>query len=145
MAKSEHLAAPELLTAPTRFVSPLARVRERLLSFFIWSAEMRSAVKTSHDLLDLYWTVATDHPNLEGRELYWQILRIRAGGDPRKADTALLEAEQSFASWPVSRALTFRDVVNYLAVSDLLAAHPGKAWTHNDLRRAVETRIPHDL
>jgi hypothetical protein len=125
------------------FGNLLARLRDQLISHFI-PAEIRNAAKTSVELLRLYHTVAAGHPDLTGDELYRQILRVRANGDSLAADTALKEAEESFAMWPVPRALRFRDVVNYVVVSDI-AAQSGKRWTHYDLRRAVAARIPDNL
>lgn len=131
--------------APLRSVSRHFSALARWLSFFTQSTETRNAGATCLQLLDLYWAVAAQHPDLKGRELYRQILRVHAGGDERAADRALGEAEQSFASWPAPRELAFRDVVNYLALSDFLVAHPEEHWTHSDLRRAVAARIPRDL
>src|SRR2546430_12945188 len=36
---------------------------------------------------------------------------------------SLDEAEESYATWPILRALTFCDVVHFIAVSEFLASH----------------------
>ena len=69
----------------------------------------------------------------------------RTGNDTVTADAILRIAEESFATWPVSRDLNFRDVVHYLAVSEFLASHPDSRWVHTDMRRIVQSSIPHEL
>ena len=156
MPKPVHPAAPDraapaqalnadLGAAPTRSARLHIGVLARCLLFLTPSTEIRSAAKTSLQLLDLYWAVAAMRPELKGRELYLQILQVHAGGDEQAAEKALGEAEQSFASWPAPRPLIFRDVVNYLALSDFLVRHPGEHWTHGDLRRVVAMRIPREM
>jgi len=114
--------------------SPLAAWRER-----------HFATVCCRDLLKLYHTVAAQRPNLARTDLYRQIVVERTDSDNTAADTILRLAEESFASWPVSRELNFRDVVHYLAVSEFLDTHKGSRWVHADMRRIVNSAIPHDL
>jgi transposase len=108
--------------------------------------EKHHAAKTSRELLKLYGKVAAAHPGLGRHELYRQILMARLGGTLAAADAVLARATESFATWPVERALTFRDVVHYLAVSDYLATNAVAAdWTRENLGRVVASRVPEHL
>jgi len=115
-----------------------------LASLFAWR-EKRYAVRTCSDLLKLHRIVAARHPGLNGPALYREVVAAHNGGDLVQADVILDGAEQSFANWPVQRALKFADVVHYLAASEFLAASGGGRWIHADMRRIVAARIPHEL
>ena len=108
--------------------------------------EKRYAAKTSRELLSLYERIAKSRPGLSKDELYRQVVMARLGGTRAAADAVLARATESFATWPVERALTFRDVVHYLAVSDYLATNAEAAdWTRENLGRVVSSLIPDHL
>ncbi len=108
--------------------------------------EKHHAAKTSRELLKLYAKVAAARPGLGKQELYRHIVMARQGGTLAAADAILVRAEESFATWPVERALTFRDVVHYLAVSDYLATNAQAAdWTRENLGRVVASLVPDHL
>jgi transposase-like protein len=108
--------------------------------------EKHHAAKTSRELLKLYEKVAAARPSLGKQELYRHIVMARLGGTLAAADAVLARATESFATWPVERALTFRDVVHYLAVSDYLATNAEAAdWTRENLGRVVASLVPEHL
>jgi transposase len=118
-------------------------VRRLLRPLFVGLRERRHAAKTSRELLKLYREVAAARPGLKKQELYRSIVMARAGGAAAAADEVLVRAAESFATWPVERALKFRDVVHYLAVSDYLASNDdGAAWTRENLGRVVALLVP---
>jgi transposase-like protein len=133
--------------------APLARVpraptrtRKLLAPLFAGWREKHYAARISRELLELHRRVAAAHPRLTKHELYREIVMARLGGTMAAADAALDRAAESFASWPVERPLTFRDVVHYLAVSDYLAANGDIAeWTQENLGRVVASVVPEDL
>jgi hypothetical protein len=43
------------------------------------------------------------------------------------------------------RALIFRDVVHFLAVSEFLTSHGDTQWIHENMAREVQSQIPHTL
>jgi transposase len=153
--KSEHeTQAPHGGTrSKTIAPAPLAgaartptRTRKLLAPFFAGWREKHYAARISRELLELHRTVAAAHPRLTKHELYRQIVMARVGGTLAAADAALDRAADSFASWPVERPLTFRDVVHYLAVSDYLAANGDVAeWTRENLGKVVSSIVPDDL
>jgi hypothetical protein len=140
---TEHVTA---VPTPPRDRRPPSRVRKLLAPLFLGRREKQHAAKTSRELLDLYRTVAAANPRLGKQELYRRIVMARLGGTVAAADAVLARAEQSFATWPVERALTFRDVVHYMAVSDYVATNEDAAdWTRENLGRVVEKLVPESL
>ena len=85
------------------------------------------------------------NPGLTGTDLYRQILVVRLGGDTMAAEAVLKLATDSYAKWPLDRALSFRDVVHYLAFTDCLAADDSVHWTSENLGNHVAKWIPGDL
>ena len=123
-----------------------AWARRFLAPLLVGWRERHQAAKTSRELLKLYRTVAATHPGLKGPDLYRRIVVARLGGSLADADALLAHAAESFASWPVERALTFQDVVHYLAVLDYLASNRDIAkWTRENLGRVVASFVPDRL
>jgi len=122
------------------------RTRRLLAPLFAGWREKHFAARIGRELLELHRKVAAAHPRLTKHELYREIVMARLGATPAAAEAALTRAAESFASWPVERPLTFRDVVHYLAVSDYLATNNDIAeWTQENLGRVVASVVPDDL
>jgi hypothetical protein len=117
---------------------------DRLLNLFPWR-ERRFARRVSRELLKLYRTVAAGHPGLKGRDLYRKIVALRLHGDPASAEALIDQAEESFAAWPVARAVKFCDVVHFIVVSEFLASRGSSPWIHVNIGSEVASQIPHDL
>ncbi len=49
-----------------------------------------------------------------------QVVERRICADPRAASKIMRLVKEGFAQWPTERPLNFRDVVQYLAVTDCL-------------------------
>jgi len=118
--------------------------RELLAGLLPWR-EQRFARCVSRELLELYRTVSGRHARLRGRDLYREIVIAHKQADPDSADALLDQAEESYASWPTPRALTFCDVVHFIAVSEFLASHGETPWIQADMRREVQSLIPRNL
>ena len=138
-------SAPREAGAPTGALSG-ARWRDFVAGLLPW-AEQRFARRVSNELLELYRTVSAKDARLRGRDLYRAIVMAHERDDPKSADALLDRTEESYATWPTRRAVKFRDVVHYIAVSEFLAshAHGDALWIKTDMRREVESRIPHNL
>ena len=95
-------------------------------------------------MLALHRKLSTSYPELKGPSLYRRVVAARIGDD-LAAEAVLQHAQQSFAIWPVERALTFRDVVHYLAVSEFTAKHVGARWVVADMKHIVDAMIPQHL
>ncbi len=116
---------------------------EMLASLYSWR-ESRYASQTSRELLKLFWIVAASHPGVTRRQIYRKVVMARTGANAEDAEALLVRAEQSFTMWPSDRALTFSDVVHYLAVSEFLA-FDGRVGTRINMGRLVAGRIPQEL
>lgn len=107
--------------------------------------ERRFAAQCARDMLKLHHSLSSRYPELKGQSLYRRVVAARLNDDDLAAEAVLQHAEQSFAIWPVERALNFRDVVHYLAVSQFMAKHHGARWVYADMRRIVDALIPQHL
>ena len=117
----------------------------RFFSFFTAWSERRFAAEYCRQLMCVQQAVAANHPDLAGMDLYRLVVAAHIGCDPGSTETLLDRAQESYALWPVPRALTFRDVVHYLAVSGYWALHHGKRWICSDVRRVIDSSIPRHL
>ncbi len=107
--------------------------------------ERRFARRVGRELLKLYRSTVAANPGLRGRELYRRIVIARLHTDQGSAETLIDQAEDSFAAWPVRRAVNFCDVVHFIAVSEFLAAHGDSPWIHANVRQEIASQIPPDL
>ncbi len=107
--------------------------------------ERRFASRVCREMLRLHAETVSRHPGLLGLPLYRCIVAARHGGSNLLADAILERAGQSFADWPTSRPLNFRDVVHYVAVLEFVAANRSAHCIHADLKRLVSKSIPHAL
>lgn len=120
---------------PDRLIGPL----------LVGWRERHHATRVSKEMLRLYASIAATHPGLAKIEIYRQVVAARTLRPLSAADEVLSHAEESFATWPVPRNLTFRDVVHYLAVSEYLASADGAPWTRQNLGRVVADLVPDGL
>jgi len=123
---------------------PGNRWRDVLAGAFPWG-ERRFAKRVSRELLELYRSVSAKHARLRGRDLYREVVMARKRASPASAEALLEQAEESYAMWPTPRALMFRDVVHFIAVSEFLASHGDTPWIQTNVRHEVESLIPHNL
>jgi hypothetical protein len=140
-AAGQKPAAP--LQQPALRERAMAFGSELFASLFSWR-EAQYAAQVSREMLKLYQIVSASHPGLPRRAIYKKVVIARTGADQDAAEAVLVRAEQSFASWPTDRALTFSDVVHYMAVTEYLAIDDRMA-TRIDMGRLVAGRIPENL
>ena len=132
---------------PSQRLSLFQRVmvfRNELVASLVSRRECRYAAETARELLKLHWIVSASHPGLPRRTIYQKVVMARTGGDEDDAREILRKAEQSFATWPKERELTFADVVHYMAVSEYLTADDRIA-TRINMGRLIAGRVPSDL
>jgi len=130
--------------APIALRQRLVVLADEALAMLIAPRETLYAVQTSRDLLKLFWIVSASHPGLDRRDVYRKVVVARTGASAQDAESVLVRAEQSFATWPSERPLTFSDVVHYLAVSEFLASN-SRIGTRTNMGRVVAGRISGDL
>jgi hypothetical protein len=137
----------EQVARPSRRPSWLQRMtalRNEVAASLVSRSESRHVAQIADELLKLYWIVAASDPGLRRRDIYRKVVMARTGADEDEAGVLLRRAEQSFASWPKERDLTFADVVHYVAVSEYLGSDD-RFSTRIDMGRLVAGRIPPEL
>ena len=109
------------------FDAPARRRREGAFGAWVdtWR-ERRYVVRRCRELLALAEQMRAAEPGLAGLPLYRRIVAQELGGDEQAVERTLHLAEDNFTTWPVSRALTLRDVAHHIAVSEYFAAHVGQ-------------------
>ena len=114
-----------------------------LLQPIIAWREERIATHGAQTALALYSQLHNEQPALSKLELYEEFVHRRNGIEIAGARNILTLAEQSFAVWPIERALIFRDVVQYLVVTERLTSK--RTTTTADIALIVGQIIPSDL
>ncbi|HEX4583670.1 MAG TPA: hypothetical protein VH183_02490 [Burkholderiaceae bacterium] len=109
--------------------------------------EEEIARKLSLQALDGFEVVHRQAPALGGEPLYERILSTRLGVDGAVARELVESARETYAEWPVTRAVRFRDVVLYLIVDRCLKgqAPDSEHWIHGEIRPIVRSIIPQNL
>lgn len=101
------------------------------------------------EALTLYRQVEIDMPQASNTARYARVIERRSGADAGTARQIMRRAEESFALWPVERPLNFRDIVQYMAVTDglhndIAVAGVGSRFV-DDTLDIVHHMIPADL
>ena len=130
---------------PVPLTQRLMAFRNELVASLVSLREARYAAETARELLKLHWIVRANHPGLPRRDVYLKVVMARMGCDEDEARVVLRRSEQSFATWPTERELTFADVVHYLAVSEYLGSDEERVGTRIDMGRLIAGRVPPDL
>lgn len=108
--------------------------------------ERRFARRTARGLLDIHAELRAADPLLTGPALYAAIVRRHAPGmDEAAASELLLRVLESFCDWPSGRELRLRDLVQYLAIRDYLAAHRESVGTRTNMARIIARLVPAEL
>ncbi len=107
--------------------------------------ERRFARRGSLEVLDVYRREHAAHPELSGKHLYAAVVATYMGTDRETASTIVRQAGESFADWPNWRDMTFRDVVDFVVISDYLRSNPGRSGPDANMRRVIAKVIPGEL
>jgi len=107
--------------------------------------ELRFAKKAGRLARAHYHRLRKKRPELNGQALYQAFVCECNAIDESAAQAILQRAEDSFAAWPNNRDLIFRDVVQYLVISEYLASHPERGGTTVNMTRIIAQIIPGQL
>lgn len=107
--------------------------------------ERRHVKRTCRDCLALYRRVEAQRANTTAAERYAHVIASRTGADANGVNTIMRRAEESFAAWPHERPLTFRDVVQYLAVTERLGDILSESGVRAHVAAIVARLIPANL
>ena len=92
----------------------------RRFSLIAGERERRQIRRICVEFLNLYRQVEIEFPQATPTERYARIIERRSGAGPATVQRFMRRAAESFAAWPVDRPLNFRDIVQYIAVTDCL-------------------------
>jgi hypothetical protein len=107
--------------------------------------EVRFAKNAGRLALDLYQRLRKERPELTGRALYEAFVCERNALGKSAAQVILQRAEASFAAWPNDRDLIFRDVVQYVVISEYLVLHPKRGGTTTNMAGTISRLISANL
>jgi hypothetical protein len=82
--------------------------------------ELWHAWRTSRQLCHWFRLIKRDQQELSGCALYIQILQRRSALSMEAANELIDRAEESYCEWPTKRPLRYRDLVQYIAIEDLM-------------------------
>ncbi len=133
-AEGSYRESPKMRSLVAFLLQPLTAWRER-----------RYATHAALAALSLYHRLRAKEPALAGTALYEAVVRMRNGIAASDARAVLRRARESFAAWPVDRDLIFRDVVQYLVISEYLKAKAKRASTTINMAYVVAQIIPKEL
>src|SRR5882672_3061449 len=80
--------------------------------------ERKQIRRVCAESLNLYRQVEIEMPQASNTDRYARVIQRRSGADADAAIEFMRRAEESFASWPIERPLNFRDIVQYMVVTD---------------------------
>jgi hypothetical protein len=107
--------------------------------------ERQHVKRTCRDCLALYRQVEAQRADATAAERYVHVIASRTGADANGVNTIMRRAEESFAAWPNERPLTFRDVVQYLAVTERLGDILSESGVRAHVAAIVARLIPANL
>jgi hypothetical protein len=119
--------------------------RSSWLNYLMSWREKRFAQRASREALQLLQQMMTEKPGLKGKALYESFVVRRVGVDAAAAHALVRRAEDSFAAWPVDRAVNFRDVVHYIIVNEHLGEGAAPRGTRMDMGEIVASVVPAHL
>jgi hemerythrin-like metal-binding protein len=117
-------------------------IRSQLSAWLLSWREKRHVGRTSRTILAQYRRISKAHPDLPATSVYVFVVMAHTGCDSSTANIILDRAEESFAEWPISRALTLRDVVHYLTVTEYLDLYGKDFWMRSEIIKMVNANIP---
>jgi hypothetical protein len=119
-------------------------VASLLQPFAAWR-ERRYATHAAAAALSFYHRLRAKEPALVGSDLYESVVCLRNGIAASDAHAILHRARESFAAWPIDRDLIFRDVVQYLVISEYLVAKSKRVGTAINMADVVAQVIPKEF
>jgi hypothetical protein len=104
----------------------------------LWQ-ERRDVEELCRALRPLYERTHADSPELAGEALYAQLVQSHLGITSAAAADLVAGAVESYAQWPTPRPVRLRDVVHYLAATQLAQEHGRVA---GDVRPVIQKFLP---
>jgi hypothetical protein len=95
----------------------------RRFNFLAALRERKQVRRVCVESLRLYREIEIEIPRSSRMERYMRVVERRSSADPRAASRIMRLVREGFAQWPTERPLNFRDVVQFIAVTDCLMPH----------------------
>jgi len=93
----------------------------RPFQFISTMRERKQIRRMCVDTLEQYRRIEGEAPKASNEELYARVIETRIGGArPGAVQEAMRRTKESFATWPVDRPLTLRDIAQYIVVTESL-------------------------
>ena len=92
----------------------------RRFNFLAALRERNQLRRVCVDSLRLYREIEVEIPNSSRLERYLRVVERRSSADPRAASKIIRLVREGFAQPPAQRPLSFRDVVQIIAMTDCL-------------------------
>lgn len=133
---------PKKVTRRTN--GPVWRLLSRLpfIDWYVARRDRAYAESQCRSLLAIYEHFRREHPELGSDPLYARVVEYSIGCDSTVARSIVLEADRSFAQWPTERDVTFRDVVVFLLLNQLLPADSKTLGVQANVTAIVAKAIP---
>ena len=117
----------------------------RNFGMFAGPAERHYAKAASEQMLEQYWKLRRESPDMDVRGVYESVVAERLGNERSRAAELVKRAEDSFTQWPVERELRFRDVVHYLIFDEYMRQGKAREGTKTNMGGVVARIIPEEL
>ena len=117
----------------------------RRFSFLSAVREIRHVKRTCRACLQLYRRVAQEKSGSTAAERYAYVVAGRTGTDIDGVRSIMRRVEESFGEWPNERPVNFRDVVQYLAITECLSESASESGVRAEVASVVAKLIPANL
>jgi hypothetical protein len=117
----------------------------RRFGFFSAMREVKHVKRTCRECLQLYRSAAREKADSIAVERYAYVVARRTGADANGVKTIMRRVEESFAVWPNERPVNFRDVVQYLAITECLSESVSESGVRAEVTSVVSKLIPAEL
>jgi hypothetical protein len=117
----------------------------RRFSFLSAMREVQHVKRTCRECLLLYRQIEQGRTGSTADERYAFVVAERTGADLNGVKSVMRHVEESFAVWPSERPVNFRDVVQYLAITECLREAESESGVRAEVTAVVARLIPANL
>ena len=117
----------------------------RRFGFLSTMREIHHVKRACRECLQLYRQVEQEKAGSTAAERYAYVVARRTGADIDGVKSIIRHVEDSFAVWPIERPMNFRDVVQYLAITECLSEAVSASGVRAEVSSVVSKLIPETL
>jgi hypothetical protein len=117
----------------------------RRFGFLSTMREIHHVKRACRECLQLYRQVEQEKAGSTAAERYAYVVARRTGADINGVRSIIRHVEDSFAAWPIERPVNFRDVVQYLAITECLSEAESASGVRAEVSSVVAKLIPESL